>query len=154
VIGRPKLTIAAALLLLATLAATMTYTGFLVIGILSDYLGTSRFVTGLLLGAVFARFPWISRGKPRIVGLLPKPIRLPLMASLLALCLVRLLTQGDLMSALCAGVTLAFILGFPWLKNRLFARMSSSVANFAAGRNTPVTADNTVIEGEFREMKD
>ena len=152
--GRPKLTLAVALLVLATLAATMAYTGFLVIGVLAQYLGTSRFIAGLLLGFLFARFPWISKGKPRIVGLLPKPARLPLIATLLALCVLHFLTQGDIASALCAGFTLVFALGFPWLKKRLFARMSSSVFNFGAGRNMAVASDDTVIEGEFRERKD
>ncbi|MDQ2819181.1 MAG: hypothetical protein M3Y65_02075 [Pseudomonadota bacterium] len=152
--GWPRLTIAAALLVLAALAATMTYTGFLGVGMLADYLGTSRFLAGMLLGALFARFPWVSNGKLRIIGLLPTPVRLPLLASLLALCLLRLVMQGDVVSAFCAGFTLVFVLGFPWLKKRLFARLSSSVFNFAAGQKAAVVADNTVIEGEFREMKD
>lgn len=132
----------------------LTYAGVLVIGVLADYLGTSRFVTGLLLGALFARLPWMSNGKPRLVGLLPKPVRLPLMAGLLALCLLHFVTQQDAVPATCIGVTLACLLGFPWLKQRLLARVSSSVFNFAAGRKGPVAADPTVIEGDFREMKD
>lgn len=132
----------------------MTYSGFLVIGVLADYLGTSRFVTGLLLGALFARLPWIGHGKPRLVGLLPKPVRLPLIAGLFTLCLLRFLTQQHAVPATCIGVTLACLLGFPWLKQRLLARVSSSVFNFAAGRKGPLAADPTVIEGEFREMKD
>lgn len=152
--GRPRSTIGLALLVLATLAATMTCTGYLVVGVLADYLGTSRFLAGLLLAGLFARFPWMSRGKVRIVGLLPKPVRLPFMATLLALCLLRFLTQGDAMPAVCTGVTMLFVLGFPWLKRRLFARLSSSVANFAAGRTAPGVTDDTVIDGEFRERKD
>jgi peptidoglycan/LPS O-acetylase OafA/YrhL len=154
VIGKPRLTIAVVLLVLAALAATMTYSGVLVIGVLADYLGTSRFVAGLLLGVLFARFPWIRRGKPRIVGLLPKPVRLPLMTGLLALCLLHFLTEGDAVAAVFVGMTIVFLLGFPWLKKRLFARLSSSVFNFGAGRNAPVVADSTVIDGEFRERKD
>ena len=134
VIGKPRLTISIALLLLATLAATLTYCGVLVIGVLTDYLGTSRFVTGLLLGALFAEFPWISNGKPRLAGLLLKPVRLPLMAGLLALCLLLFFTQQDVVPATRIGVTLAFLLGFPWLKRRLLVLVSSSVFNFAAGR--------------------
>jgi peptidoglycan/LPS O-acetylase OafA/YrhL len=154
VIGKPRLTIAVVLLVLAALAATMTYSGVLVIGVLADYLGTSRFVAGLLLGVLFARLPWIRRGKPRIVGLLPKPVRIPLMAGLLVLCLLRFLTRGDVVSAVFVGMTIIFVLGFPWLKKRLFGRLSSSVGNFAAGPNASVVADSTVIEGEFRERKD
>lgn len=152
--GRPRQTVAIVLLVLVALATTMTYTVFQVVGVVAEYLGTSRFVTALLLGALFARFPWISGGKPRIVGLLPKPVRLPVMASLLVLCLLRFLMQGDVVSVVCAGLTMVFLLGFPWLKKRLFARMSASVSNFAAGRKAPVVVDHTVIEGEFREMKD
>ena len=152
--GKPKLTIAVALLALAALATMMTFTGYLVIGVLAEFLNTSRFVAGLLLGCVFARFPWISKGKPRIVGLLPKLLRLPLMATLLAFCLVHFLMQNDVAAALCIGFTIAFVLGFSWLKKMVFARMSSSVFNFAARGNAPVAVDNTVIEGEFKEMKD
>lgn len=150
----PRLSIAVALFILALLAATMTYTGFLVVGVLADYLDTSRFVAGLLLGALFARFPWISKGKPRIVGLLPKPIRRPLIVTLLALCLVRFITQDDTVPALFVGLTMALVLGFSWLKKALFARMSASVFNFAPGRNAPAAADSTVIDAEFREIKD
>ena len=64
----PKLMSAVVLLVLAALAGTMTYTAFLVIGVLADHLGTSRFIAGLLLGGLFARFPWIRKGKLRIVG--------------------------------------------------------------------------------------
>lgn len=151
--GRPRLTIAAVLLVLAALAATMTYTGYQVVGVLAEQAGTSRFVAGLLLGILFARFPWVSNGKPRIVGLLPKPLRRPLIATLLVLCLLRFLAQGETAPALCTGVTMAVVFGFPWLKKLLFARMTSSVFNFAPGRNVPV-ADDTVIEGEFRERKE
>lgn len=152
--GRPRLTIAAALLVLAAIAATMTYTGFLVIGVLADYLDTSRFVAGLLLACLFARLPWIIKGKPRMVGLLPKLLRRPVMASLLALCLLRFVTQGDTVSAVFASLTLVFILGFSWLKSLVVARVSSSPFSFAGGRNTPVAADSNVIEGEFRERKE
>ena len=74
------------MVVLFALAGTMAYTGFLVVGVLADQLGTGRFVAGLLLGVLFARFPWISKGKPRIVGLLPKPVRRPLIVGILALC--------------------------------------------------------------------
>lgn len=152
--GMPRLTIAVALLVLVALAATMTYTGFLVVGVLADYLDTSRFVAGLLLGAVFARFPWISGGRPRIVGLLPKPLRRPLMMTLLALCLLRFLAQGDIAPALVTGFTMSFVLALPLLKKALFARTAASVMHFGAGRQAPPVRDDSVIDGEFREMKD
>lgn len=132
----------------------MTYTGFLLVGVLAEQLGTSRFVAGLLLGGLFARFPWVSKGKSRIVGLLAKPVRRPMMVGLLALCLLVFLTQGGVVPALFAGLTMAFVFSFPWLRRLLFARISSSVFNFAAGRNMSVASGNTVIEGEFRERKE
>jgi len=139
---------------LAALAGTMTYTGFLVVGVLADQLGTGRFMAGLLLGALFARFPWISKGRLRIVGLLPKPVRRPLIVSLLALTLLLFLSQGDYVPALFTGLTTAFVLGFPWLKRTLFKRLSSPFSRFTAGRNPRNSADDTVIEGEFRERKE
>lgn len=152
-IGRPKLAIAVALLMLAALASTMTYTGFLVIGVLAEYLGTGRVVAGLLLGVLFARFPRISKGKLRIVGLLPKPVRRPLMVSILALCLLNFLVRGEYVAAVFTGVTTAFLLTYPWCRRVIFDRMLSSVFTFA-GRNPPKRTDDMVIDGEFREKKE
>lgn len=149
----PKFTAAVALLVLAALAGTMTYSGFLVIGVLADYLGTGRVAAGLLLGVLFARFPWIRQGKLRIVGLLPKPVRRPLIVSLLALCLVHFLSRGEYVPAGFIGFTTAFLLTFPWLRRAMFDRMLSSVFTFT-GRRPPGSTDDTVIEGEFRERKD
>jgi hypothetical protein len=152
-IRTPKLTVAVALLLLAALASTMTYTGFLVIGGLADYLGTGRFLAGLLLAAVLARFPWIREGKLRIVGLLPKPVRRPFIVSLLALCCLHFLSQGDYVPAAFTGFTTAFVLALPWLRRAVVDRVSSSVFSFA-GRKPPRGTDDMVIDGEFREKKD
>lgn len=152
-IRTPKLTLAIALLLLAALAATMTYTGFLVVGVLAAYLGTGRFLAGLLLAVVFARFPWISKGKLRIVGLLPKPVRRPLIAGILALCLLNFLWLGDSVSAIFTGFTLAFLLGYPWLRRVMFDRIVASVSRFT-GRQPANKTDDMVIDGEFREKKD
>jgi len=141
------------LFVLAVLAGTMTYTGFLVIGVLADYLGTGRFVAGLLLGILFARFPAISKGKLRIVGLLPKPVRRPLMVSILALCLLTFVARGDYVPVLFTGFATAFLLAFPWLKRVMFDRISSSVFKFR-GQQPPNAADDMVIDGEFREKKE
>lgn len=149
----PKLMIALAVLTLIVLASTMTYTGFLVVGVLADYLGTGRFVAGLLLGAVFARFPWASKGKLRIVGLLPKPVRRPLIVSLLALCLLHFLWLGHYVPAAFTGLTTVFLLAFPWLRKALFDRIVASVFKFA-GRSPAKSNDDMVIDGEFREKKD
>lgn len=150
---KPKLTIAVALFVLAALAGTLTYTGSLVVGVLADYLGTGRIIAGLLLGILFARFPSISQGKLRIVGLLPKPARRPLIVSLLALCFLHFLSRGDAVSAGFTGFATVFLLAYPWLRRVVFDRMSGSVFKFA-GRNPPQSTDDKVIEGEFRERKD
>lgn len=144
---------ALAFLVLAALASTMTYTGFLVIGVLADYLGTGRVVAGLLLGALLARFPWIRNGKLRIGGLLPKPVRRPFIVSLLALCLLHFLWQGEYLPAGFTGFATAFVLTFPWLRRAMFDRMLSSVSAFA-GRKPFDSTDDRVIDGEFRERKD
>lgn len=149
----PKLTIAVALFVLAALASTMTYTGFLVVGVLAERLDTGRVIAGLLLGGLFARFPWISRGKLRIVGLLPKPARRPLIVSLLAFCLLYFLSRGEYVPAAFTGFTTTFLLTYPWLRRAIFDRMLSSVFKFA-GRNPPTNKDDMVIDGEFREKKE
>ena len=131
----------------------MTYTGFLVVGVLADHLGTGRVMAGLLLGVLFARFPWISKGKLRIVGLLPKPVRRPLIVGILALCLLNFLSLGDYVSASFTGFATAFLLAYPWLRRAMFDRMLSSVFAFA-GRKPRNSSDENVIEGEFREKKE
>jgi hypothetical protein len=150
---RPKLASAVALLVLAALASTITYTSFLVVGVLAGYLDTSRAMAGLLLGGLFARFPWISKGKFRIVGLLPKPLRRPLIISLLALCCVHFLWRADYVSAAFTGFVTAFLVTYPWLRRTIFDRMTSSVFKFAGQRPASRT-DATVIDGEFREKKE
>ncbi|HEX8603133.1 MAG TPA: hypothetical protein VF774_10845 [Pseudoduganella sp.] len=149
--------IAVALSVLAGLAGALTYTGFLVVGVLADHLGTGRAMAGLLLGLVFARFPWISKGKPRIVGLLPKPVRRPLMVGLVALCSLDFLSRGDYVAALFTGFAVAFLLTFPWLRRVIFDRMLSSVTKFTGrkpAQSADQSADDRVIDGEFREKKD
>lgn len=138
--------------MLVALAGILSYTGYLVIGVLAEYLGISRFMTGLLLGILFARFPKISQGKLRVVGLLPKPARRPLILALLALCLATLLMRGDYLPAACAGFATAFLLGYPWLRRAVFDRIVGSVFKFT-GRSRPKDTDDMVIDGEFREKK-
>ncbi|USX27710.1 hypothetical protein NHH73_05245 [Oxalobacteraceae bacterium OTU3CINTB1] len=149
----PKLTAAVAFFVLAALAGTMAYTGFLVVGVLADQLGTGRFIAGLLLGALFARFPWISSGKPRMVGLLPKPVRRPLIVSILALCMFHFGWEGDYVAALFIGVTTVFLLTLPWLRRVIFDRLFGSIVKFT-GRHPAKPTDDTVIDGEFREKKE
>jgi hypothetical protein len=149
----PKLTIAVALLVLIALAGTITYTSFLVVGVVADHLGLGRGSAGLLLGALFARFPWISKGKFRVVGLLPQPFRRPVIVSLLALCMVDFLSRGESVRAMASGVVLVFVVVYPWLKRAIVDRMRSSVFAFA-GRNPRQKEHDEVIDGEFRELKD
>ncbi|WP_155470229.1 hypothetical protein [Pseudoduganella buxea] len=131
----------------------MSYTAFLVIGVLAEYLGTGRFVAGLLLGVLFARFPRISNGKVRIVGLLPKPARRPLIFTLLGLCLVHFLAHSDHVAAGFTGFAIAFLLAFPWLRRALFDRILRSFGRFT-GKKPADSADDLVIDGEFRERKE
>lgn len=151
---RPRLMIGVALFLLAVLASTMTYTGFLVVGVLAEYLGTGRVIAGLLLGVLFARLPWISKGKVRTVGLLPKLARRPVIVSLLALCWLSFVSRGEYVPALFMGFAAAFVLIFPWLRRAIFDRVVSSVFKSAGGAHRANKIDETVIEGEFRELKD
>lgn len=149
----PRLTIAVVVLALAALASTMTYTGFLVVGVLADHLGTGRAMTGFLLGVLFARFPSFSKGKLRTVGLLPKPARRPIITSLLALCLLSFLSRGEYLPALVIGFATAFLLSYPWMRRTMFGRLRSSIFEFAAGRQRPSGSDGKVIDVEFREKK-
>ena len=152
-IRMPRLTIALALLGLAVLAGTISYTGFLVIGVLAEYLGIGRFTAALLLGVLFARIPWIRGGKLRTVGLIPQLVRRPLILGLLALCLLHFASRGEFVSAALTAVVAAFLLVFPSLRRAMFDCIVSSALKFA-GRQPPKRTDDTVIEGEFREKKD
>jgi hypothetical protein len=149
----PKLMLAVVLLLLVALASALTYTGFLVVGVLAEQLGTGRVVAGLVLGAVFARFPWISKGRLRIVGLLPKIVRRPLIVGILALCTLNFLVRGEYVPAGFTGFAIAFLLTFPWLRRAIFDRILSAVVKFT-GHNRPKSTDDMVIDGEFREKKE
>jgi hypothetical protein len=150
----PRSTLAVALFALLAVASTISYTGFLVVGVLAEYLGTGRFVAGLLLGVLFARLPKFSKGKFRTVGLLPKSIRRPVMLSLLAFCLVGFVLHGAYVSAVFVGLTTAFLILFPWMRRAIFGRIVSSIFPRSTEQHRPGTADGTVIDVEFREKKD
>ncbi|SHG70695.1 hypothetical protein SAMN05428948_1701 [Massilia sp. CF038] len=139
---------------MVALASTMTYAGFLVVGVVAEHLGTGRALAGLLLGIIFARIPRISKGKLQTVGLLPKPARLPIMVGLLTLCLVTFLSRGDYVAVVFAGIAMAFILTFPWIKRAVSGRVLSSIFRPATNAHRPQQADDTVIDVEFREKKD
>ncbi len=146
--------IAVALIALIALAGTLTYTGFLVVGVLADLLGTGRFVAGLLLGILFARLPSISKGKLRTVGLLPKPARRPVMVSLLALCLLSFLSRGEYVPAAFMVFAAAFILGFPRIRRAIFGRVVSSIFKSPTKQGRQQNIDANVIDVEFKEKKD
>jgi drug/metabolite transporter (DMT)-like permease len=149
----PKLTFGIAFLLLVILASILTYAGFLVVGVLADYLGTGRILAGFLLGVLFARFPLIRKGKLQVVGLLPKPLRRPLILGLLALCCVHFLWYLDYVPAAFTGFATVFLLTWPWLRRAIFDRILSSVSRFF-GRTPAKPTDATVIDVEFREKKE
>ena len=151
---KPKSTAAAALLALAALASTLTYTGFLVVGVLADHLGTGRLMAGLLLGGLFARFPWISKGKLRTVGLLPKLFRRPLLVSLLALSMLSFLSRGEYVPATFTCFAAAFLLTYPWMRRAIFGRVVSSIFKSPTDQTRPKSTDGSVIDVEFREKKD
>jgi len=153
-IRKPKLIAAIALAMLAALAGTLTYSGFLVVGVVAGYLDTGRFLAGLLLGFLLARFPWMSKGKLRIVGLLPKPVRRPFITGLVALCVLHFVWWGEFVAAAFTGFTTAFLLTFPWLRRTVFDRMRSSVFKFAGRNPVKHSDDDMVIDGEFIERKD
>lgn len=150
----PKLTLAATLLVLVALAGTMTYTGFLVIGVLAEYLGTGRFLAGLLLGILFARIPRINKGRLRLAGLLPKPARRPLIVALLALCMSHFLWRGDYVPAIFTGFTTAFLIGYPWIRRAIVDRIMSSVFKFAGRQSPRNNSDDRVIDVEFKERNE
>jgi uncharacterized membrane protein len=132
----------------------MSYTGFLVIGVLADHLGTGRFLAGLLLGVLFARLPRFSKGKLQTVGLLPKAVRRPAMVSLLTLCLLHFLWRGESVPALVIGFAAVFLLTFPRIRRAVSGRVLSSFFKSASRQAPQQSIDSTVIDVEFREKKD
>lgn len=149
----PRLSIAVLLLALAALSSTLTYAGFLVVGVISHHLGTSRFLAGLLLAVLFARLPYIRQGRLVTVGLLPRRARLPVLAVLLALCMLSLLYRGAVMPVLFLVLAAALVLTLQWMRRTLAGRAMAlfrSLRNPAGARR----ADETIIDAEFREKKD
>lgn len=150
----PKLAGAVLLLALVALASSTTYAGYLVVSVVSHYLDVNRFVAGLLLGVVFARLPWIRQGKLRAVGLLPGKARLPVMAALLACCLLHFLYRGEWVPVLFLGFAAGFLLGYRRLRRVLVARAMSSFLKPGIDPARTPDQDKTIIDVEFREKKD
>jgi len=149
----PKLAIAAALLALAALAGALSYAVYLAVDVLAGYLGTSRFVAGLLLGVFFARLPWIDGGRLRTIGLLPKRARIPVMVSLLALCLLSFFYRGEVVPVLFLGFAATFLLACRWMKKAIISRTLSLFFKPTVQPNRPGSMDNDVIDVEFQEKK-
>jgi hypothetical protein len=150
----PKLAIAVLILALVMLAGTLSYAAYLVVGVISDYLGIGRFMAGLLLGGLFARVPFIRKGKLRTVGLLPKNARLPVMAALLAFCLLSFLFRGEIVPMLILGLAATILLTLRWMRQRLFNRVYSFFSRSQVDPTRPRGTDQTIIDAEFREKKD
>jgi len=115
----PRLAAVVVLLALVALSGSISYAGYLVLGVVAEFLGIGRFTTGLLFGALFARLPWVSQGKLRTVGLLPRHARRPVMLALLAWCMASLLDRGEIAPASFAGFAAAFLLAYPWARRKV-----------------------------------
>lgn len=150
----PKFAIALVLLALIALAGTMSYVGFLVVGVVADLIGTGRFIAGLLLGIVFARLPRIRQGKLSTVGLLPKVLRRPVLMGLLGFCAWTFIARADYLPAAFIGFAALFLLTFPWLKRAMVSRFVSRIFKPSADTVRPRDIDDNVIDVEFREKKD
>jgi peptidoglycan/LPS O-acetylase OafA/YrhL len=150
----PKLSIAALLLALIAISGTMTYAGYLVLDTVSGYLGISRFVTGLLIGILFARLPRMTNGKFHTVGLLPKQARLPIMLALLAVCLFVFLARGDILPALIVGLAAALLLSLRWMRQLFTRRVLEPFFQRPQDPAHARSTDQTIIDVEFREKKD
>jgi hypothetical protein len=150
----PKLAIAAILLALVTLACIMSYAGFLVVGVVANYLGTGRLMAGLLLGGLFARLPWVREGKLRTIGLLPKRARLPVMVALLTFCLLSYLYRGAFVPMLVLGFAATFLLTYRRMRQAIVSRAISSLFKLPPDLNHPKRTDNAVVDVEFQEKKD
>lgn len=151
----PKLAIAAALLMLVALSSTMTYAGYLVVSVVSQYLDIGRVAAGFLLGILFARVPYIRQGKWSTAGLLPKNARLPVMLTLLAGSMLHyVLSQAQLVPALFLCLAAGLLLSFRWLRQKVVQRLFAPLFNAARGPARPRYREGNVIDAEFREMKD
>lgn len=150
----PKLALAFFMLALVALASTISYAGYLVVSVISEFLGTGRFAAGLLLGVLFARLPLIRQGKLRTVGLLPGPARLPVTVALLALCLLNYLYRGEMLPALILALVASFLLSYRRMRQALLHRAFSSVFGPAAEPVRASDTDRTVTDVDFREKND
>jgi len=150
----PKLAIAILLLVLVILASTLSYTGYLVVSVVAEHLGTGRLMAGFLLGVLFARVPWIAEQKLRTIGLLPQRARLPVMVALLAFCLLSYFFRGEFVPVLFLAFAATFLLTYRWMRKIVVDRVTSSLFKSSVGPGQSKSADDRVIDVEFREKKD
>lgn len=150
----PKLAIAILLLVLATLASTLSYTAYLVVSAVAAHLGVHRLMAGFLLGVLFARLPWIAEGKLRTIGLIPRRVRRPVMVALLGFCFLSYAYRGELVPLLFLAFAGAFLLTYPWMRKILVGRVISFIFPSSGGPNHSRNAEDNVIDVEFREKKD
>jgi len=155
----PKLAIAFVVLLLVALAGVSVYAGYLVVGVVSDYLGIGRFLASLFLGIMFVRLPLVRQGKLSTVGVLPKAARLPIVMALLSMAMLSYFYRSEMVPVLCLFLAAALLLACRWMKLTLAHRMSSffSKSVFESARSRSAdgrNADPSIIDAEFREKKD
>ena len=157
VMRTPRLALAALLLALVALAGTSSYAGYLVIGMVADYLGTGHFVAGLLLGILFLRLPKIRDGTLQTVGLLPKRARLPVVLGLLVVCLALHVQQREAVPVVLLALAAVVLLTFRWMRQAAVKRVTSFVARPDLDERADTTVkriDPDILDVEFREKKD
>lgn len=150
----PRLAALVLLLALGALSSVISYAGYLVLDVVAEFLGIGRFATGLLLGALFARAPWISQGRVGTVGLLPRNARRPVMLVLLTWCIANLLYRGEIGSAFFPGFAAAFLLAYPRLRQKGLDHIRSFLRGSTRGPARQSASDSGIIDVEVREKKD
>jgi hypothetical protein len=142
----PRFAALVLLLALAALSSGISYAGYLVLGIVAEFLGSGQSATGLLFGALFARLPWISQGRLGTVGLLPRNARRPIMLVLLTWCIASLLYRGETGSAVFPGFAAAFLLAYPWLRQKALDRIRSFLQGSMRGPARRGASDPKIID--------
>jgi len=153
VMRAPRLAIAVLLLVLAALAGSLSYAGYLVVGVVATYLDIGRFTTGLLLAILFARLPAVREGRLTSIGLLPKPARLPTVLALLALACVAFIRHNEWVPVLFLAFAACFAIAYRHVRQKFIGRTRAFIFGSAdsAGR---AGRDDGIIDAEFTEKKD
>jgi hypothetical protein len=154
IVRMPRLAAVVLLLALAALSGSISYAGYLVLGVVAEFLGIGRFATGLFFGALFARLPRISQGRLGTVSLLPRNARRPVMLVLLAWCMASLLYRGEIVAAVFPGLAAAFLLAYPRLRRKVLARIESLLPGSMQGPARHGPNHPKIIDVEVHEKKD